>query len=72
MYGWKPLFKEYLHDRGHDLKIELLENHGCAPDPKSGQFLWEVWVSESKMKFHNQWNRFIIKKQKASQPFRRR
>jgi hypothetical protein len=41
--------------------MEFLENHGYAPDPKSGQFLWEVWVSESKMKFHNHWNRLLLK-----------
>jgi hypothetical protein len=38
----KTAYRKYLRNSGHGLIMEFLENHGHVPDPKSGQFLWEV------------------------------
>jgi len=52
--------------------MEFLENQGYAPDPKSGQFLWEVCVSGLNMNFWNNWHRFFIERNLTSQYFRQR
>jgi hypothetical protein len=40
--------------------MEFLEKSWVRSDPKSEQLLWDVWVSESNMKFHEQWNWFVL------------
>jgi hypothetical protein len=40
--------------------MEFLENQGCAPDPKSGQFLWEAGVSGLKMNIQSKGTGYLL------------